>query len=222
MGRPRTSACSSGSAPAGNATSNGTVEGPTGAFGDCVGAPANAAGCGTVNDQLIPVAWPYTPSQGAAGSIPPGGFVEGGIDLSDPSLNLAGCFRSFMAETRSSPSVDATLKDFVLGNFEACDTTLTTTPGTAATPSVALTDHNANSIPDIGIGTGTVAVKDKASLVINGASTWTGNLKFFICGPLTSGECTSGGVQSDRRPELVTNATTQPIDSAAARLRIRG
>ena len=60
-------------------------------------------------------------SQGAGGSIPSGGFVEGGIDLTD--LGLAGCFRSFMAETRSSPSVDATLKDFVLGNFEACDTT---------------------------------------------------------------------------------------------------
>lgn len=201
----------------GNATSNGTVEGPTGAFGDCVPGSGGDSGCGTVNNGLIPVDWDYTPSQGAEGSIPSGGFVEGGINLSD--IGLAGCFRSFMAETRSSPSVDATLKDFVLGNFEACDSSLTTTPGTAATPSVAMTDSNANSIPDIGIGTGTVQVKDKATLVVNGSQIWTGTLKFFICGPIATGECTSGGVQIGPAAGVtVTNATAQPIDSAAATL----
>jgi hypothetical protein len=204
----------------GNATSNGTVEGPTGAFGDCVPGSTNDQGCGTVNSGLVPVAWPYTPSQGAAGSIPSGGFVEGGINLTD--LGIPGCFSSFMAETRSSPSVDATLKDFVLGNFEACDSNLTTTPGTSATPSVALTDTNANTIPDIGIGTGTVAVKDKASMVVNGIDTWTGNLKFFICGPIASGECTSGGVQIGPAAGVTMDNTSAQQDSAAANLTSAG
>jgi hypothetical protein len=205
----------------GNATANGTVEGPTEAFEDCVPGEANDDGCGTVNDSLIPVDWPYEPAQGDAGSIPPGGFVEGGINLSD--IGLAGCFRSFLAETRSSPSVDAQLKDYVLGNFEACESNLTTTPGNAATPSVPLTDSNANGLPDIGIGTGTVAVKDKATMVVSGAATWTGTLKFFICGPIASGECTTNGVQIGPAAGVtITNATTQPIDSEAANLTSAG
>ena len=178
----------------GNATSNGTVEGPTGAFGDCVpGGGAGVSGCGTVNNELIQVAWPYTPSQGAAGSIPSGGFVEGGIDLSDPSLNLAGCFRSFMAETRSSPSVDATLKDFVLGNFEACDSSLTTTPknGTGG----ALGDADSDGLPDLSIGTGSVSVTDSAVLDVSGSANFTGTLSFNICGPIAApATCATGGV----------------------------
>ena len=199
----------------GNATANGTVEGPTGAFADCVPGTANDDGCGTVNDALIEVAWPYQASKGDPGDIPDGGFLEGGVNLS--FLNLAGCFRSFLAETRTSASVDSQLKDFVLGNFEACDTTLTTTPGNSATPSVPLTDSNANNIPDASIGTGTVSVKDKATIVVSGAQTWTGTLKFFLCGPIATGECTTGGTQIGPAAGVtVTNATVQPIDSAAA------
>lgn len=51
-------------------------------------------------------------------------FLEVGINISQV-LKLAGsqsapCFSSFMAETRSSSSVSATLKDFVLGSFDVC------------------------------------------------------------------------------------------------------
>ena len=166
----------------GNATSNGTVRGThRGVRRLCCGPRLNAAGCGTVNNALIPVAWPYTPSQGAAGSIPIGGFVEGGINLSDPSLNLAGCFRSFMAETRSSPSVDATLKDFVLGNFEACDST----PDDDAeerhrrAPSVTLT---ATAFADVSIGTGSVSVTDSAVLDAQGARTSLGRCRSTSAG----------------------------------------
>jgi len=203
----------------GNATANGTVQGPDGSFGDCVAAASGDDGCGTVNAGLVPVAWPYEPKSGAAGSIPDGGFVEGGINLSE--INLAGCFRSFLAETRSSPSVDAQLKDFVLGNFEACDSSLTTTPGSAATPSVALTDSDNDNLPDVSIGTGSVQVKDKATLTVNGSATWSGSLRFFICGPISTGECTSGGIQIGSAI-AVNNATAQPIDSAAATLTSAG
>lgn len=200
---------------------SGTIQGPDASFADCFPGGANDSGCATVNDQVIPVAWPYTPKSGPSGSVPSGGFLEGGINLSD--IGLAGCFRSFLAETRSSPSITAVLKDFVLGQFEACDSTLTTTPGTSASPSVALTDSNANSLPDISIGTGTVSVKDKATLVVSGAQAWSGTLKFFLCGPIATGECTTGGTQIGAVAGIpVTNATAQPIDSDAATLTSAG
>ena len=43
-------------------------------------------------------------------------FMEGGINLT--ALGFADtCFSSFMAETRSSHSVDSTLSDFALGDL---------------------------------------------------------------------------------------------------------
>jgi hypothetical protein len=89
-------------------------------------------------DFLEPAYWPYTPKAGAAGSYPPFSFFEGGINL---SAVLAGtgsntCFSSFMAETRSSRSPSAQLKDFVLGEFDTCGSVKVTkvTKGPGASP----------------------------------------------------------------------------------------
>ncbi len=46
---------------------------------------------------------------------PPSSFFEGGLDLG--LLGVNPCFSSFLVETRSSQSVSAQLKDFVLGDF---------------------------------------------------------------------------------------------------------
>lgn len=73
-----------------------------------------------------PTCWPYTPNGGVlGGDIPARAFFEGGINLSAPEFGaLAGsCFSSFLVETRASPSPSATLKDFVLGNFQECEAT---------------------------------------------------------------------------------------------------
>jgi PKD domain len=78
------------------------------------------------NADPIPTAqhpcWTYTNSSGGS-DIPANAFFEGGIDLGAPEFGaLAGsCFASFLVETRSSPSVGATLKDFVLGNLQECN-----------------------------------------------------------------------------------------------------
>lgn len=200
---------------------SGTIQGPDGTFGDCVPGAADDNGCATVNDTSIEVPWAYTFKGSAkSGWVPAGGFFEGGVDLT--ALGLDGCFSSFLAETRSSPEITAILKDFALGSFEACGSTLTTTPGTGASPSVALTDSGAGtSLPDVSIGTGTVSVKDKASLNITGISSWSGQLKFYLCGPITSGTCTAGSNAASPNGVListhnVTQATSQPIDSNAA------
>lgn len=95
-----------------------------GAFGDCTAAAMGDFACATSNTQDEPAPWPYTPKQGVAGTFPVASFFEGGINLTQ--LLIAGgitdipCFTSFLAETRSSSSVDAVLKDFVAGSFDIC------------------------------------------------------------------------------------------------------
>jgi len=62
----------------------------------------------------------------AKGTYPIVDFFEGGIDLNAfPELN-GKCFSTFLAETRSSQSVTATLKDFLIGSFEHCPSNVTT------------------------------------------------------------------------------------------------
>ena len=64
-------------------------------------------------------AWVHTPKNGPASTIQSNAFFEGAINISDfPALTA--CFASFMIETRSSNSVGAQLKDFVLGEFNTC------------------------------------------------------------------------------------------------------
>jgi hypothetical protein len=73
--------------------------------------------CATTNDSTVTAPWPYTAKTGE-NDFPFESFFEGGINLSE----FAGetCFSSFLAETRSSSSPTATLKDFVLGQFATC------------------------------------------------------------------------------------------------------
>ncbi|HZM73586.1 MAG TPA: hypothetical protein VFC71_09450 [Candidatus Polarisedimenticolia bacterium] len=186
----------SGANPA--ATQNGTVEGPDAAFVDCADTSFNVDnGCGTVNDTTIRVPWEYVAKGEATGfQIPSGGFVEGAINLTD--LGLAGCFSSFVAETRSSPSVDAQLKDFLLGQFESCGAGLST----------------AANGPSVSIGSGSVQVTDDATLNVTGTSDWAGTLQFYLCGPAVT-TCNANGVAIGS-PIAVDETTTNPITSAAA------
>ena len=136
-----------------------------GNFGDCVPGGGTGNGCNTVNNTTILAPWPYQGGNtgNVAGSIYAGGMLEGGIDLT--ALGLTGCFSSFMAETRSSPSIGAQLKDFVLGTFEACGSTITT-------------DASDDTF-EIG---GTIS--DTATLNITGGGPApTGFIDFYVCGP---------------------------------------
>ncbi|PWI34745.1 hypothetical protein DI392_00215 [Vibrio albus] len=69
--------------------------------------------------------WAYTPKAGVPNIFPYESFFEGGINLSQIVGNT--CFSSFMAETRSSSSFTAQLKDFVLRDFELCGIEITKT-----------------------------------------------------------------------------------------------
>ena len=87
--------------------------------GVACGAPPVDPACALANTSNQPSPWPYTPKSGTADVFPPGSFFEGGLNLSALGLDI-GCGAGFLAETRSSQSVDAQLKDFALGAFELC------------------------------------------------------------------------------------------------------
>ncbi len=106
---------------------NGTLD-LVGNGADCSTASATATACATVNGTNQTSPWPYTPKTGAANIFKPGAFFEGGVNVSDLFGAQLPCFSSFIAETRSSQSVDATLKDFTGGNFPLCGANISISP----------------------------------------------------------------------------------------------
>lgn len=112
----------------------GSIDGTLDLVGTGFGCAASPLFCAEVNTAPTPAPWPYTPSQGPANIFPIGAFFEGGINLTQLGITNV-CFSSFLAETRSSTSVDATLKDFVTGTF-------TLVPDVDAGPDAALSCSN--------------------------------------------------------------------------------
>jgi hypothetical protein len=146
---------------------------------------------------VVPSPWPFDAKAGADGSFPLGSFFEGGVNLNSLGLDI-GCGGSFLAETRSSQSVDATLKDFALGDFALCDVSLTSSPSAA---SIVLGD----SITDTANVSGTIAG--------GGAGpTPTGTVSFYLCGPAAT-NCTTGGspVPSDPAAEVTLGACNPAV-----------
>ncbi len=74
--------------------------------------------CATTNNSETPSYWPFVPKFGTAGRFPAESFFEGGIDLTALVGNV--CLHSFLANTRTSHSETADLKDLALGDFNTC------------------------------------------------------------------------------------------------------
>jgi len=142
----------------------------------CTTAAAGDGFCGIVNSGTITMPWSFVDKSGTPGNQALNGeFYEGGINLS--LIGLGGeCFSSVASETRSSTSTTATLKDFVLGGFGKCVATLSTqvsdagpvTPGTAVNDTLTVTSSNPTK-------------------------TATGTVTWFLCGPIATGACDTGG-----------------------------
>jgi len=78
--------------------------------------------CGTLNFVTsIPLYFPA----GTTAMAPITTFFEGAVNLNLIFGGTPPCFSSFMIETRSSTSSDATLKDFVLTSFNLCASSTT-------------------------------------------------------------------------------------------------
>src|SRR5262249_4319341 len=102
---------------------------------DCLASTGVDTLCATVNSVSTSAPWPYAPKTGAAGAFPPGNFFEGGINITQFWRSIGatpGCFSSFLAETRSSSSLGAQLKDFALRSFNLCDAQVSLTPASSA------------------------------------------------------------------------------------------
>lgn len=92
------------------------------ADGATVCTPGNTA-CATTNENAITEPWPYIPKGGGPeDEMPARSFFEGAIDIT--ALIGPVCFSSFLAETRSSHSETAQLKDLALGDFDLCSVRL--------------------------------------------------------------------------------------------------
>ena len=102
------------------------------------------------NDAVIPSVWPFQGKNFAANMYDLGAFFEGGLFLGDQTFEFDPCFASFIIETRSSASLDASLQDLILGQFatvpivtvnndeicagEQASLTATVAPGTGVGP----------------------------------------------------------------------------------------
>jgi uncharacterized repeat protein (TIGR01451 family) len=156
--------------------------------GEC-GTEANDDACGKTNANLENSPWTFQGRDTAPNKFGPGTFFEGGINLSALDLDT-GCFTTFLAETRSSQSVDATLSDFALGEFSFCEK-----------PELA-TSVNDQSITIGG------SVTDTATLT-GTKGTVTGTIEFFVCGPSASNpDCSSGGTKVGVTKTLAAGAAT--------------
>jgi hypothetical protein len=150
----------------------------------------NAAKCGTNTDDracaisnavATAAPWDYTPKSGTPGTFPQFSFFEGGINIT-ALLGTPPCFASFLAETRSSQSVTAVLKDFTVGVFPVCSISITKACDTATfDPATGLfTDHFTGTVTNTGIGTlFNVTVTDTPS---------NGTPQTFNLGTLTGGQ----------------------------------
>jgi hypothetical protein len=79
--------------------------------------------CGRTNAGPIPMYWPPYTSTNPASKAGAGTFLEVGVDVTAIALaagNPVPCFTSFLAESRSSATPSAVLKDFVASNFNVC------------------------------------------------------------------------------------------------------
>ncbi len=131
----------------------------TATFADCVPGNGGDNGCGTVNSASDPGAWGSGEGRTVAGGFRSRAAGSSRVASTYRPSGSRDASRAFVAETRSSPSVDAQLKDFALGDFEACGSKLTTTPSDSG--GTALTDgDDEGTVPDVSIGGGSVDVTD--------------------------------------------------------------
>jgi len=112
--------------------------------------------CGKANTTTQIAPWPYSPKSGAAQTFPVASFFEGGINISQVlGTSNAPCFSSFLANTRSSTTISAVLKDFVSGGFPVCGVTITKSCTGAAVNSSGTSIHYTfnGTVTNTGVGT---------------------------------------------------------------------
>jgi uncharacterized repeat protein (TIGR01451 family) len=174
----------------GNTTTSDTSNLTLIASGGICGAAANDDVCAIANADTITTPWSPTSHEKNT-------FVETGIDL-DNVLKSGGCFTTFLAETRSSAELTATLKDYAGGQFDTCP------------PAPLETQASGGSTEALGSS----QTDDATLTAVGNRPLPTGTVAFFLCQPdeVTDGVgCDTGGTQVGD-PATVVNghATSEP------------
>ena len=183
---------------------------------DCLTTTGTDTACGTVNRGTISTPWLTSNKQdGPDHSLRISEFFEGGLNLTASDLG-GRCFNVFMADTRSSTSLTATLFDFSRGQLGQCASTTTTTPKEGD----GTTNITSEPIP----ATGQLLVKDSALVEVEGVDTFSGDVTFFLCrsselrngsGVLDpTGTCTTGGTQIGTAKPVTSTPSTVVSDAA--------
>jgi len=108
-------------------------------------------------------------------------FIEMGIDITalfaGTGETAPSCFSTGIPDTRSSPSVTATLFDYTVNTIGGCGSRIETHPQDS-TP--------ANITSDLSIGANAaVQVRDHADITVTGfTGSFGGTVTFYLCGPL--------------------------------------
>jgi len=173
---------------------------------DCAGELAGDDICANVNGgTLTGIPWLTSNKQDGPGNqLRSSEFFEGGINLTDTELG-GRCFNIFIGDTRSSTSLTATIFDFSLGKLGGCESDIVTTPSDST----------------LSIGAGSVNASDFANVTVDGTDTWEGTLSFFICGPIATGTCDTGGLQIGTATSI-NQDTVMPVESEEATLTSAG
>jgi hypothetical protein len=166
---------------------------------DCGSVPTDDF-CGSVNNlDGAAVPWLFLNKSGQS-SFGHGEFYEGGLNLNFLGLQNE-CFASFLAETRSSQSVTATLKDFVGGSFQNCSATAVTTPSsTSVSPGTPVTD----TILITGAGPALPPFPSSPP-----------NVFFSYCGPIAA-PATCGATTTAISNNALSNTATQGVSTATS------
>jgi hypothetical protein len=171
--------------------------------------------------------WTYIPKGATVDSnFPHESFYEGAIDVT--ALIGEVCFSTFMAETRSSHSETAELKDYAIGDFNLCDVTVAkrckvgTTPvidptGTFLTTTLDVTVTNTGFgpvyqtafeedilIPDA--DTGVTACRLTSPIVDNDLD--QNELKEILAGELAPGASVTATLECDHTKNRIFNNVT--------------
>jgi hypothetical protein len=125
--------------------------------------------CGATNNTSLNIPW--------AGTVQPGQFFEGGINITKLLPGSDSCFSTFMATSRSSAESNASIKNFVISSFPVCRIDVTAVCESSVFQSATNTVLNTLTGRVSNEGGGTVAnvsVTDNPSFIAS-------SLGYFTC-----------------------------------------
>ena len=94
---------------------------------DCTTGGTTDNFCATSNAVSISTPWPTQDKTSGPNTLAPAEFLEIGIDLSAVYPSNLPCVNKFLFDTRTSPSLTATLMDYAIGSVVTCTTSSITT-----------------------------------------------------------------------------------------------